>query len=114
MVDPKAFALISEHIEYKKTVGKVGELPLFEVKTTGGLYMNILGKNGVFDIVGIGSHRAISRYITNKKLGNKVTWTELSKSDWVPYELIDPSLLQKYEAVTDDYADAFRKHQGIE
>jgi hypothetical protein len=110
-----SFALTPEHIEYKDQVARVGQAPVYEVKTTGGLYMHILAKDGAFDIVGTGSHRAISRYIMEKKLGKgKVTWTELSKSDWIPYECIDPQLFVKYEQVTAEYADAFRKHQGIE
>jgi hypothetical protein len=106
-----SFALTPEHIAYKKKIARVGAAPLYEVMTTGGLYINVLGKNGAFDIVGTGSHRAISRYITEKKLGaGNIVWEELSKSDWIPYECIDPTLFTKYEELT----DRLRGLQGID
>lgn len=105
-------AITANDIAYKHQVGRVGELPVWEVMTTGGLYLNLLGKNGKFDIVGTGSHRAISRFITEKKTNNKVVWTELSKADYVPVELIDPRLMADFELTTDRMAAAWRAAHG--
>ena len=93
------------HIKSKKKVGSVNSNPVFEVLTTGGLYMNILGKGAGFEVIGTGPHRGVARFISEQRQPT-VQWTDLAKSDWH-----DPShfafLLPKYIALT----DAFRARQ---
>lgn len=84
--------LTPEHIAYKKQVGNLKGAPVWQVLTTGGLYMNILGKNGTFDVIATGPHPAIAQHISDQKHPG-IQWTGLSKSDtldigecqaWIP------------------------------
>jgi hypothetical protein len=87
------------HIKYKKQIGHVGSNPVHEILTTGGLYMNILGKGAGFEVIGTGPHRAIARHISENKQPN-IVWDGLSKSDHVDLEDY-MYLLPKYVAITD-------------
>lgn len=94
------------HIKYKKKVGSVNTNPVFEVLTTGGLYMEILGKGAAFEVIGTGPHRGVARYIAEQR-HTGIQWNDLAKADWQ-----DPAsfafLLPKYIALT----DAFRERQA--
>lgn len=83
----------------KKQVGKVGTNPVLEIVTTGGLWMNVLGKGGSFEILSTGPHRAVARYIAEKKAPD-IQWTDLHKGDYIPYEDF-AYLLPEFEAYTD-------------
>ncbi len=88
------------HIAQKKKIGKVGSNPVFEVLTSGGLWVHILGKGAGFDILSTGPHKAVARYIAEQKEPN-LEWTELSKSEWVPFEDY-AHLIPKYMEMTDE------------
>ena len=96
------------HIKTKKQVGKVNSNPVFEVLTTGGLYMNILGKGAGFEVIGTGPHRGVARYIAEQKQPG-VEWNDFAKS-----EFIDPAhfmfLIPKYT----DLTDAFQARQELQ
>jgi len=102
-----ALALTPEHVASKKRIGNLKDAPIFEILTTGGLYMNILGKGAGFEVISTGPHRAIARFIAEQRYPN-VIWTELSKSDWVDPRDFMP-LVPKYQELT----DRLRKLQGV-
>lgn len=93
--------ITANHVMYKKRIGKVGDVPVYEIATTGGLHMILKasGANGKPEMLGTGSHRAIARHIAKRK-EPRLELNELSKSDW-----LDPNhyahLLPKYEELTD-------------
>lgn len=93
-----ALALTPEHVASKKRIGNLKDAPIFEILTTGGLYMNILGKGAGFEVISTGPHRAIARFIAEQRYPN-VIWTELSKSDWVDPRDFMP-LVPKYQELT--------------
>jgi hypothetical protein len=102
-----ALSLTPEHVASKKRVGQLKDSPIFEILTTGGLYLNVLGKGAGFEVIATGPHRAVARYIAEQRYPS-VVWTELSKSDWVdPADFMHH--LPKYEALT----DRFRQLQGV-
>lgn len=94
-----ALSLTPEHVASKKRIGHLKENPIFEILTTGGLYLNVLGKGAGFEVIATGPHRAVARYIAEQRYPGLV-WTELSKSDWV-----DPAdfqgILPKWQELTD-------------
>jgi len=92
-------ALTPEHVASKKRIGNLKESPIFEILTTGGLYLNVLGKGGGWEVIATGPHRAIARYISEQRYPN-VIWTELSKSDWVDPRDFMP-MVPKYQELTD-------------
>lgn len=93
-----------EHIASKKVIGKLKNIPVIQLKTTGGLCL-IVKATG--DALGVGSHQGIARYIAEKKEPD-IEWTEISKSDELPFECFE-FLLPQYEEMT----DMFRAMQGI-
>jgi hypothetical protein len=94
-----------ELIAYKRRVGKIGDCPVIELATTGGLHLIVAARGGKSEVLGTGPHRAVARFIA-KKREDKITWTDLQKSDHVPVEMFADQL-PKYEALT----DAFRSRQ---
>ena len=94
-----ALSLTPEHVQSKKRIGHLKDAPIFEILTTGGLYLNVLGKGAGWEVIATGPHRAVARYIAEQRYPN-VIWTELSKSDWVdPADFM--SLVPKYQELTD-------------
>jgi hypothetical protein len=59
--------ITSEHIQSKKEIGTLKGKPVIELVTTGGLHLVVTAKNGKFETIGTGPHRAISRYIAQKR-----------------------------------------------
>lgn len=100
-------SITAEHVAYKRRVGKVGDMPVIELATTGGLHLIIVARGGKSEVLGTGPHRAVARFIA-KKREDKIEWTDLQKSDHVPAELF-AEVLPKYEAMT----DAFRARQDL-
>ena len=96
-----ALSLTPEHVQSKKKIGSYKELPVFEIVTTGGLYLNVLGKGAGWEVIGTGPHRAVARYIAEQRYP-AIAWSELSKSDWV-----DPAdfahILPKYQELTERF-----------
>lgn len=94
-----ALSLTPEHVASKKQIGQLNSAPIFEILTTGGLYLNVLGKGAGWEVISTGPHKAVARFISEQRHPN-VVWTELSKSDWV-----DPAdfmmLVPKYQELTD-------------
>jgi len=86
-------------IRYKKQVGNSKGTPVYEIATTGGLYMVAKSDKGKVEILGTGPHRAISRYIAEKK-DPDLEFDDLEKSDFVPFEIIKP-LIPQYTMLTD-------------
>lgn len=91
----------SKHIASKKRIGSLHGSPVVEVRTSGGLYMVVCQKSGVLQTLGTGPHRAVARFIAEKR-EPELEITELSKSDWLDQAAID-SVLPKYEALTDRF-----------
>lgn len=98
----------ASEVKKKKIVGKHDGDDIFEVQTVGGLNLILASRKKGAETLGVGSHRAVARYLAQKK-ARGLQWTELSKSDDVPVEAFS-HLLPKYEALT----DAVRKKQGFE
>lgn len=96
-----------EQVQYKKRVGKIGNLPVIELATTGGLHLIVCARGGQAEVLGTGPHRAVARFIA-KKREDKIEWSDLEKADYV-----DPAFFQdilpRYESLTDD----FRSRQGL-
>ncbi len=89
----------AKHIQSKKRIGSLDGKPVIEVLTSGGLYMVVCNKNGNLETLGTGPHRAVARFIAEKR-EPRLEITELSKSDFLDQASID-SVLPKYEALTD-------------
>lgn len=81
-----------------KKVGKTEGRDVLEIATKGGLHLIVAAKDGHFETLGTGPHRAVARYIAKKR--RDIQWSDLNKADHVPYEFLAP-LLPKYEAITD-------------
>lgn len=98
--------LKAEHIKGKpKKVGHVGNASVFHVETTGGYHMMIATRNGKTDTLGVGPHPVIAKHIAKKRekaAGREISFTELNKSDDVPYEAYS-QFLPKYENETDRF-----------
>jgi len=101
-----ALQIAPEHVASRKKVGSVGTNPVFEILTTGGLYMNVMGKNGSFEVLSTGPHRAVARYIAEQR-EHTLVWSELSKADFIPYEDF-AHLVPKYQALTDAFRNVKR------
>lgn len=65
-----------------KRIGKTKEgEEILEVVTKGGLTMVVVSRGGKPETLGVGPHRAISRFMAMQKLGDSVASMELSKSE---------------------------------
>lgn len=89
-----------EHVASKKQIGTLKGKPVFQIKTTGGLVMVVLG-GGTPSVLGVGPHQGVARYIAEKKESD-LKWTDLSKADYVPYDAF-AFILPKYEALTEEF-----------
>jgi hypothetical protein len=95
-----------EQVQSKKVIGHIkgDKGKVIEVRLVGGLHMVVSANGPKVEVLGVGPHRSISRYIAEKKEPD-IEWTELSKSDYV-----DPALfafvLPKYEELTDAFISA--------
>jgi hypothetical protein len=102
--------LREEEIAYKRKVGKLGNAAVIEVGLKGGLHLIFAARNGRFETLGAGPHRAVARFIA-KKREERIEYTDLQKSDYV-----DPDhfswLVPRYEAETDRRRAMYDKHQG--
>jgi hypothetical protein len=88
----------ASEIKYKKKVGTDGGDSVFEIATVGGLHLVMAARSKGAETLGVGSHRAVARFLAQKKAKN-LQWTELSKSEHVEDRFI-AHLLPKYEAIT--------------
>lgn len=97
------------HIKHKKQIGKVNTNPVWEIATTGGLFINVLGKGAGFEVIGTGPHPAVARHISEQKQPS-VEWSDLSKAEWV-----DPAhfefILPKYIAITDALVERQKENE---
>lgn len=100
-------SITPDQIQYKRRVGRIGNAPVIELATTGGLHLIVTARGGKGEVLGTGPHRAVARFIA-KKREDKIEWTDLEKSDPVPYECFKDEL-PKYEA----YTDSLRERQGL-
>lgn len=91
-----------------KKVGKRDGKDVLEIATKGGLHMIVAPKDGSFETLGTGPHRAVARFIAKKK-SPEIQWTSLEKADHIEPEFFQ-HLLPKYEAMT----DAIRRRHGDE
>lgn len=98
----------SEHILSKKKVGKIGNVPVIEIATTGGLHLVFAAKGGKFENLGAGPHRAVARHIAQKR-EPEIQWTDLSKADYIEPEHFQ-GLIPRYEGLT----ARIRSLQGLE
>ena len=86
-------------VEYKRQVGKLGSLPVFEIGLRGGLHLIVVPRGKKLEPLGAGPHRAVARHIALKQSDDKIEYTDLSKADWVgPEHFLD--VLPRYEALT--------------
>ncbi len=81
-----------------KKVGNLNGKPVWHLRTKGGLHVVVMQKNGGFEALGTGPHRAVARHIANKQEPD-IVWDSLSKADHVDVEAFT-SVLPKYEAIT--------------
>lgn len=63
----------SKHISSKEEVGSLDGTPIHQLTTLGGLVIIAMMKNNEPEILGIGSHRAISRHLAEKRYP-KIEW----------------------------------------
>jgi len=105
-MDP--ISISSEHVAYKRKVGRLGNDPVFEVATTGGLHLIAVNRQGKTEVLGTGPHRAVARHIARKH-APEIDWIELSKSDSLEQEHF-AFCLPRYEALTEE----FRKAQAAQ
>ena len=87
-------------IKSKRIVGKLGDSPVVELVTKGGLNMLVMRKNIGMEVLGAGPHAAISKFIAEKKEPD-IEWTELSKSSEGYPKLILEAMAQDYIVLTD-------------
>jgi hypothetical protein len=103
-----AMTLNANEVEYKKKIGTLDGKPVIEVGLKGGLHLVFAANGGKFETLGAGPHRAVARFIAQKKTDGKVQYTDLNKADHIEPTYFE-HLLGKYEAMT----DAFRSAQGL-
>lgn len=87
-----------KHIAFKKKIGKVKNNPVFHLKTSGGLSLILMTKNGKVETLGSGSHVAVARFIAEQHEPD-IEWTELSKSEELDIKAF-ASVIPEYEALT--------------
>lgn len=85
--------------EKPKKVGNLNGKPIFHIRTKGGLHVLVMQKNGTYETLGTGPHRAVARHIASKH-EPEIVWSELSKSDHCSVDQFE-FVLPKYEAITD-------------
>lgn len=85
--------------EKPKKVGHLNGKPVFHMRTKGGLHILVMQKNGSYETLGTGPHRAVARHIA-AKYEPEIVWSELSKSDHVDPEAY-AMILPKYEEITE-------------
>lgn len=94
-------------VSHKRQIGKLGSDPVWEIATIGGLHLVVAMRKGKAETLGIGPHRAVARFLAEKREPTLVIH-ELAKSDYV-----DP----KYFAhLVDDYGQLtlrLRKADGF-
>lgn len=72
--------LTKEHIAYRHQIGVLNGKPVWEVSTTGGLFLVLVAKtDGTIDTLGTGPHKAIARHIA-KKRERDLQITEITKT----------------------------------
>lgn len=92
-------AIKAEQIAYKKKVGKLGDSSVMEIGLIGGLHLIAKsGKDGKAEILGAGPHRAVARFIAQKR-NPDITFTELNKSDHIE-SIYFEDILPRYEELT--------------
>ena len=91
----------------KKRVGTLHNKPVVELITKGGLHLVVTEKDGQTEILGSGPHRAVSRYIAERKEPDLV-YTELSKSDALDLASI-LSVVPRYQDLTEQLNALMRK-----
>lgn len=91
----------TKHIkrDSKKKIGKVGDCPVYELSTLGGLSMILLVKNSGPTLLAASPHRAISRFIAKTKEPELVI-DELSKSEDLPVAVFK-HLIPQYVSLTE-------------
>ncbi len=87
------------HIASKRKIGTIGSRPVYEIATTGGLHLVVAPKAGGVETLGSGPHRAVARFIAQKR-NSELQLNELAKSEFVPPECFQ-HLLPEYEALTE-------------
>lgn len=88
----------TSEVVYKKVVGKDGEDSVYEIATKGGLHLVMAARKRGAETLGVGSHRAVARYLAQKK-AKDLQWSELSKSEHIEDRFI-MHLVPKYEEIT--------------
>jgi hypothetical protein len=96
-----------KHIQTKKRIGTLRGQPVVEVLTKGGFYLVVTQKNGALLTLGTGPHRAVARYIAQKREPD-MTVMELSKSDHLDEQAI-LSVFKKYSDLTDFVNDVAQR-----
>jgi hypothetical protein len=101
-----AATIPASEVRSKKKIGVDGEDAVYEVSTVGGLYMVLAARKKGTETLGVGSHKAVARWLASKK-AKGLQFTELNKSEFVGEDCIR-HLLPKWEAIT----NAVRGRQG--
>ena len=90
-----------------RKIGKIGDAPVWQLESKGGLSMVVVDRGGKLETIGSGPEPAVARHIA-EGLEKDIQWTEIRKSEYVPLECYQ-HLLPKYEALT----RSLRQRQGV-
>lgn len=91
-----------KEIQYTKKIGRLGDAPVYEIGSKGGLTM-ILVKNGNHgEFIGAGSHPAMAKYAAKKRKPN-LELEELNKS------YSDPSVFEPFLSEFENIVNSLNK-----
>jgi hypothetical protein len=77
--------IAEKQVLYRKTIGSVESRPVVEIATIGGLRVVGVPEKGKLKILGVGSHRAVARFLAKKAMPS-LKISELEKSEDLKYE----------------------------
>jgi hypothetical protein len=95
-----------QEILYKKRIGDSSEGPVVEVATKGGYYLVVATNGKGIEMLGVGPHRGVARFIAKKKSPSLVLHA-LEKSEDIHCPI---SLCDKYMKITNRINDYFSKY----
>lgn len=98
----------AKQISYKKRIGKLGDDPVWEIGTKGGLHLVVAMRKKGSETLGVGPHSAVARHLAMLREPEMVV-SALSKSDHVEFQYFE-HLLPRY----DEETRRIRTMQGFE
>ena len=75
-------SISANEVKYKKKIGMLNDMPVFEIGLIGGLHLIVTPTKGTSKVetLGAGSHRAVARHLA-KQMHPTLEITELAKGD---------------------------------